>query len=243
MRRKALAVAVVLLAVLSAGCASRIGVGKRALVAVEEKSGNAATALPTASDSFIAEEKSTPTLTVLPPAEPFIPEPFVARRDYEFVDLTGEGFQTPISATFKDTDLLDMVLDLARGMELNIVMDPTNLSGRVTLEVSDAPIGAVLHAVLSTHSLVLIRKVGGIHSIIPKPAPPSPEVITVHVPLKHVPAGEVKAMLEEFFDARIAVDPFNNALLIADEPLRIEEMATVIKRVDQAPKRRWLWFR
>jgi hypothetical protein len=228
--------AITFLAILTTGCAVFGGVAKGMPVTAEEKSDKTDVTLRSAG------EKSTPAVTVVPSAEAFVPDLLRYRREYEFVDFTEGIFQQPVTATFVETGLEDVVLDLARKLELNIVINPVTSKGRVTLEVHETPAGDAFRAVLFPHDLKMIRFPGHVFSIIPTPPPPATKAITVHIPLKHVPARGMKEVLQGFYDKSIAVDPFNNALVITDEPLRIEELANAIMRIDRAPKRWWHLF-
>ena len=187
-----------------------------------------------------------PELDILTPSKAFVPESLPGEREritggrgFEFVDLTEEIFQKRISLTFKEADLQNAIRILARHADLNIVLDPRTAQGVLTVELNNVPVGAALASILRTNNLELIREAGGIYRVVPRAEvvrDPQVEEITVHIPLNWVPAPGVQAMLQGVIDGDIAADPIGNAVIITDTPLKIEEVANVIRRIDRPEK-------
>ncbi|KPL12984.1 hypothetical protein AMJ85_00650 [candidate division BRC1 bacterium SM23_51] len=176
----------------------------------------------------------------------FVPETGVAEQDkitggrgYEFIDLTEEVFQKQVSLTFKEADLQNAIRILARHAELNLVMDPSDVKGRLTVELNNVPVGGALAGILRAHKLDLVRETGGIYRVVPSRLVRRERIveeITVHIPLNWVPAEEVKKILDPVIDGEIGADTLGNSLIITDTPLKIEEIANVIRRMDKPEK-------
>jgi len=161
-------------------------------------------------------------------------------RGFEFVDLGQPIFQKPVSLTFKDADLQNAIRILARYADLNIVLDPNTVKGRVTIELNNVAVGPALASILRTSQLELVREAGGIYRIVPSAQvrrTPQREEVTVHIPLNWVTADDVKKMLDPIIlGGQIGVDSVGNSLIITDSPLKIEEIANVITRIDRPEK-------
>jgi len=166
-------------------------------------------------------------------------EKITGGRGYEFVDLSQTIFQKPVSLTFKDADLQNAVRILARHAGLNIVMSPADVKGRLTVELNNVPVGAALASILRTNNLELIREAGGIYRVVPSRLVRREHVVqqmTVHVQLNWVPAADVKKILDPIIDGDISADTLGNSLIITDTPIKIEEIANVIEKIDRPEK-------
>lgn len=193
------------------------------------------------------EEKAALTVITGDKSGAFVPEDvsgtvtdqMTGARGWEFVDLEEEIFQKQISLTFKDAELQNAIRILSRHAELNVVMDPRDVGGKLTVELNQVPVGAALASILRTNKLELIRESGGIYRVVPSNMVRRErqiEEITVHIPLNWVSAAEVKTILDPIVDGDITADTMGNSLILTDTPLKIEEIAHVIKRMDKPEK-------
>lgn len=157
-------------------------------------------------------------------------------RGYEITDLSDEIFQKKISLTVKDADVEDVIRLLARQSGLNIVMNPAEVKGRVTVDLRDVSVGAALNAILRANGLELIGDPGGTSRIAPARRVrrnPGHEKIIVHVPLNWVSATDLKAILDPVVDGDIVADTLSNSLIIVDTPKKVEEIVNIIRGRDE----------
>ncbi|MCX8036524.1 MAG: hypothetical protein N3D11_05615 [Candidatus Sumerlaeia bacterium] len=160
-------------------------------------------------------------------------------RGFEFVDLTEEQFQRKVTVTFKDADLQNAVRILARQAGINVVLDPAIVKARITVELNDVAIGPALAAILRANDLELVREAGAIYRVVESKKvrrQPTREEITVHVPLNWVSAVEVEKILTPIVEGRITADHLGNSVIVTDTPIKIEEIANVIQRMDRPEK-------
>jgi len=208
----------------------------------------AAPATPAAQTPGTSKPLGAAKFEVVKPAKAFVPESgltgtgpgkITGGRGFEFVDLSETQFQKKVSMIFKDADLQNAIRVLARQAELNLVMDPTQVKGRVTVELNNVTVGPALATILRTNELELIREAGGIYRVVPSRMvrrTPQREETTVHVPLNWVSADDAAKILSTIVEGRVAADSIGNALIITDTPLKIEEIANVIGRIDRPEK-------
>jgi type II secretory pathway component GspD/PulD (secretin) len=185
---------------------------------------------------------------VIKSTKPFVPEPgqdkgpgtrITGGRGYEFVDLSEAAFQKQVSLTFKDADLQNAIRILARHADLNLVLDPNQIKGRVTLELNNVAVGPALGSILHTNELEMVREPGGIYRVVPARLvrrTATREEVTVHIPLNWVTAEDVKKVLDPIVQGNLGVDNLGNALILTDSPLRVEELVNVIGRIDKPEK-------
>lgn len=192
-----------------------------------------------------AANGAMPKISILTPTKAYLPSTTGADqsrvtggRGYEFVDLESEVFRKRISPTFKEADLQNVIRVLARHAGLNIVMDPREVRGTLTVEFNDVPVGAALAAILRTHSLELIREAGGIYRVVPstRVRRTQIETVMVHIPLNWVNATEVRAILDPIVTGQVSADPVGNSIIVEETPLKIEEIINVIRRLDRPEK-------
>ena len=67
------------------------------------------------------------------------------------------AFDTPISVSLQRATLKDALSQIARSSNLNVILDPNDEVGTVTMSVREAPAGEVLDSVAKTFGMVAIR--------------------------------------------------------------------------------------
>ena len=201
--------------------------------------GSPAAAAPDVGSALKAVGGETVTAYVPEDVSKEMSDRITGSRGYEFVDLTEEIFQKQVTLKFKDAELQNAIRILSRYAELNVVMDPRDAAGQLTVELTDVPVGAALASILRTNKLELIRESGGIYRVVPSRnvrREQQVEEITVHIPLNWVSATEIKAILDPIVDGDITADTMGNSIIITDTPLKIEEIANVINKIDKPEK-------
>ena len=189
--------------------------------------------------SAAVEKTEAPEKAVVPEMATIARPKITGARGFELTDLGDERFQKRISLSVKEADLENVIRLLARHAGLNVVINPAEVKGRVTVELHDVSVGAALIAILRSNGLELIREGGGTSRVAPGRAArrnPGREKTVVHVPLNWVPAAEVKKALDPVVDGEIVADTLNNSLIIAGPPKEVEEIVNIIRGKDERTK-------
>lgn len=180
-----------------------------------------------------------PSQAFLPASTPVDQDKITGGRGFELVDLNAEVFRKEVSVNFKEAELQNAIRLLARSADLNIVMDPRQVGGTLTVELNNVPVGSALQAILRARELDIVREGGGIYRIVPASKVQRSdriEEMTVHFPLNWVSALQVKQILDPVVDGDIGADTLGNSIILTDTPVKIEEIANVIRRIDKPEK-------
>lgn len=147
------------------------------------------------------------------------------------------GEENRISITLDDVEMADVVRLFTRISGANIIATPSNLQGRVTVNLEKVDWQPALESILSMHNLALREKTpgSGIYSITPQPkGQPEPlEVETVF--LNYATVDDVVAVVQPMLSGRGSVSPFasRNALVIQSTAPNIGEIKQVVDRIDK----------
>jgi type IV pilus secretin PilQ/predicted competence protein len=139
-------------------------------------------------------------------------------------------FAQLVTLRFKDADLQNVIRMIAQKTGLNVIMAKSQVSGTITLNLEDVPLGSALDAILKTHALAFVREPGGIVRIVPRSEIKASaiELKTVHVPVNWVPAPKLAETLRPFISeaegAQIQADADSNALIITDTPPSVDTL-------------------
>jgi len=148
-------------------------------------------------------------------------------------DRTAEDL---ISITLDDVEIVDVVRMFTRISGANIIATPSNLQGRVTVNLTDVAWKPALESILDMHSLELREKTpgSGVYSIIRRPAG-APEPLKVQTVFLRYATVEsvlpvVKAMLAP--GASVSPYPSRNALVVRSTAANLGEIAKVVEEID-----------
>ena len=151
-------------------------------------------------------------------------------------------FSQLVTLRFKDADLQSVIRMIAQKTGLNVIMARNQVSGIITLDLEDVPLGSALDAILKTNDLAFVREPGGIVRIVPRKEIriSAVELKTVHVPINWVPAGKLSETLRPFLSkaegAQIQPDNDSNAIIITDTPPNVETLLALIDKLDVPDK-------
>lgn len=151
-------------------------------------------------------------------------------------------FAQLVTLRFKDADLQNVIRMIADQTGLNIIMARNQVTGTITLDLEDVPLGAALDAILKTHGLAFVREAGGIVRIVPRSEIQTStiELKTVHVPVNWVLAGRLADTLRPFISradgAQIQADNESNALIITDTPPSVDTLLALVEKLDVPEK-------
>ncbi len=139
--------------------------------------------------SSVAEQKESKPVevqqVVAPPPPPPPPVPPIER---------------PVSVAFSQADLTDVIRMLAAKSELNIYAGP-EVTGKVTIEVQNEPVGEVLKNILEVNGFTYIKMSDGSVKVIekpgskPAPPPPPPGPVTKVFAVDYASAADIQAAI------------------------------------------------
>ncbi|HPB30886.1 MAG TPA: secretin N-terminal domain-containing protein, partial [Candidatus Sumerlaeota bacterium] len=151
-------------------------------------------------------------------------------------------FARLVTLRFKDADLQNIIRLIAQQTGLNVIMAKSQVSGTITVNLEDVPLGSALDAILKTHGLAFVREPGGIVRIVPRSEIQAAkiETKTVHIPVNWVPATTLANTLRPFLStaegAQIQADSESNALIIIDTPPNVETLIALAEKLDVPEK-------
>jgi type IV pilus secretin PilQ/predicted competence protein len=175
---------------------------------------------------------SAPSFFVPPTNKETAPKPSNAVLPEEDI------FAQLVTLRFKDADLQNVIRMIAQKTGLNIIMSRTQVTGTITLDLEDVPLGSALDAILKTNDLAFVREPGGIVRIVPRKEirVSALELRTVHIPVNWVPATRLADTLKPFLSkaegSQIQADGDSNALLITDTPPSVETLLALVEKLD-----------
>lgn len=150
--------------------------------------------------------------------------------------VNGDAGSELISITLDNVEILDVVRMFTRISGANIIATPSNLQGRVTVNLNDVEWKPALESILDMHSLALDEKLpgSGVYRIIPRPAG-TPEPMKVQTLfLKYASVATVspvvKPMLVE--GGTVSEFPSKNALVVRSTQANLGEIETLVTDID-----------
>ncbi len=151
-------------------------------------------------------------------------------------------FAQLVTLRFKDADLQNVIRMIAQKTGLNVIMAREQVTGTITLNLEDVPLGAALDAILKTRGLAFVREPGEIVRIVPRSEIRATviELKTVHIPVNWVPAPRLAETLRPFLSkaegAQIQADADSNALIITDTPPNVDTLIALEEKLDVPEK-------
>jgi len=141
-----------------------------------------------------------------------------------------------ISITLDDVEILDVVRMFTRISGANIIATPSNLQGRVTVNLTDVEWKPALESILDMHSLALDEKLpgSGVYRIIPRsadaPDPLKVETFFLKYATVSKTAPVVSSMIVE--GGTVSEFPSKNALVVRSTAANLGEIKQLITDID-----------
>ncbi len=141
-----------------------------------------------------------------------------------------------ISITLDDVEILDVVRMFTRISGANIIATPSNLQGRVTVNLTDVEWKPALESILDMHGLALDEKLpgSGVYRIIPRPAGmPDPMKVQTFF-LKYASVANTSPVVKSMLVPGGMVSEFSskNALVVRSTPANLGEIDQLITEID-----------
>lgn len=162
--------------------------------------------------------------------------------DDQSVLRTSEKFREVIkNLDVKDAELLFVLRGFAKKANMNIIVNPADVKGRITVSLQNVMIGDALDAILKANELAYKVEPGGIIRIVKRKEVRSTakETVTQAVPINWVAAAEAKKALMPFLSeevGKIEVAEAANTLIIQEVPENMIKMQELIKKIDAPQK-------
>ena len=132
--------------------------------------------------------------------------------------------------------MADVILMFTSISGANIIATPSNLQGRVTVNLNDVEWKPALESILDMHSLMLAEKTpgSGVYSIVTKKPGQLEPLVVDTLFLKYASSDHVRGVLNGMLESRgqLSAFPSRNALVIRSTQANIEEMKQVVSAID-----------
>ncbi|OGV62099.1 MAG: hypothetical protein A2498_07740 [Lentisphaerae bacterium RIFOXYC12_FULL_60_16] len=141
-----------------------------------------------------------------------------------------------ITITLDDVEMVDVVKMFTRISGANIIASPTNLQGRVTVNLTDVEWKPALISILEMHQLGLIEKTPGseVYSIVAKPVgAPEPLIVDTFF-LRYASVSNVMPVVSGMVPAPggVSAFPARNALVVRSTAANVGEVKKIITSID-----------
>jgi type IV pilus secretin PilQ/predicted competence protein len=185
-----------------------------------------------------------PFRAFLPPTIQQTAEERTRRAGEELRDVLGEevfGQRVNIS-TPPDTEIAEVIRLLAERAQLNFVVPAGVISGRVTLNLRDVPLGVALQSLLAAQDLSLVREGENVLRIVPRKQiqPGQVETRTIYIKLNWVTADTVLTALQNFSgnqgQGQVKAHKESNTLIITDTPTNVALLRDIVAQLDVPQK-------
>lgn len=162
-------------------------------------------------------------------------EPVVERVEAGKVE-GGDVNPEKIALTLNDTELVQVVDLFIKISGANIIASPTNLTGRVTVNLRDVDWKTALLSILDMQNLTLLETTpnSNVFSIVPKPKDaPEPQFVE-NFKLQFLPAENLKDAAKQLVDpqGRVLLAQ-GNKLSVLGTAKKIEDVRKLVDEVDQ----------
>ncbi len=151
---------------------------------------------------------------------------------------TADGNVDPekIALTLTDTELVQVVDLFIKISGANIIASPTNLTGRVTVNLRDVDWKTALLSILETQNLTLMetRPDSNVFSIVPKPKDAPEPLFVENFKLQFLPAENLKDAAKQLVDPQGKVLlAQGNKLSVLGTARKIEGVRKLVEEVDK----------
>lgn len=142
-----------------------------------------------------------------------------------------------ISLTFDQVLLLDVVRMFTKIADVNIVFDPSNLQGAVSVNLQDVEWKPALTAILEKHGLSLTEKPpgSGVYDISPKVAGAAEPLLVETIALKYASVSNVVSVVFPLLEKGGTVAPYPslNSFVVRSTAGNIREIKQIIESIDK----------
>ncbi len=146
-------------------------------------------------------------------------------------------FNEFVTLDFKNADIQNVLRLIATKTKLNILMDPDEVSGQITLHLENVRLGAAMDSILKTRKLAYVLESGGIVRIVPeaKVGRSAVETQTEIIQLNWHDAKHMETTFKTFLSTHgsIKSNEESQSLIITDTPPNVLKVKELIRQIDQ----------
>lgn len=151
--------------------------------------------------------------------------------------LDSEVFNRRVTLDFKNADVQNVIRLIAARTGLNILLDPSEVTGRITLSLNDVPLGDALDNILKVNKLAYIVESGGILRVVPESRVGRTQVETQTeiIELNWRDATDIASTFEPFLTphGNIRANAQAQVIIITDTPPNIIRIKALIAQIDR----------
>jgi len=145
--------------------------------------------------------------------------------------------QDRFTVVLEDVEMADVVKMFTRLSKANIIANPSNLIGRVTVNLTDVEWQPALAAILGMHNLEVIERPtgSGVFVIVPKEAGKPEPMFTETYFLKYATVSNVNTVVNSMIaqGGKVSLFPSRNALVVRSTRDNLNEIRKVIDEIDK----------
>lgn len=145
-----------------------------------------------------------------------------------------------ISITLDDVPLEDVVRMFTRISGANIIASASDLTGSVTVNLTDVKWKPALSSILDMHGLSLVEKQpgSGVYSVVTRPADAPKAMVTKSFTLQFATVSDIKPVVTTMLaeGATLSEFPSRNIIVVRSTPENLSEIADIVKDIDQPTK-------
>ena len=163
---------------------------------------------------------------------------FVALPEQKDKDMTGlvqQKTNDTLSIALDEVEMADVIRMFTKLSKANIIANPSNLVGKVTVNLQDVEWKPALTSILDMHGLGLVEKIpaSGVFSIVPKPAGAPEPLVVETMFLKYASVSNVESVVKAMAPAPGSVSSFasRNALVIRATTAQMSEIKETLKKI------------
>lgn len=153
-------------------------------------------------------------------------------------DLFDQGiFNRRVTLDFKNADIQNVIRLVAARSGLNILLDPSEVEGRITLSLDNVPLGDALDNILKVNKLAYIIETGGIVRIVPESrvGREQVETRTEIIELNWRDSKDIEETFRGFLTTHgdMKANEEAQAIIITDVPPNIIRIKELIRQIDR----------
>jgi len=177
----------------------------------------------------------------------YVPPDLTAEEEAAANPVLDVGFQSTedlfnqnVNLDFKNAELENVIRSIANKLDMNIILMPGDISGNVTVSLTNVRLGDAFDVMLKANDLAYKIEPGGIVRIVPRSEVQANEKETVNqvITVNWLNASELQGILQGFLSdvGTITTHNQSNTLIVEDVPEKVAQIQGIIQRIDVPEK-------
>jgi type IV pilus assembly protein PilQ len=160
------------------------------------------------------------------------------RDEHTVLDVSREKLRTPVTLTCPNSPIEKVLMDLADQAKMDIIKSP-NVTGNVTVKVTDIPLEEALTNILSAYNCTFIATENMIRVMpLPEMFELKEQQVTRIYQITYADANQVYATLDDFKSSKgeIGFNKGTSHIMVTDTEDKIKAMDRFIEEIDRITK-------